>query len=113
MADHVLCTRTPDEIMVGFGSAQYALEMGHALGPDAFDLQSLIWDVINSVRDSYALALRGMGYEGATLAQSPGEKVERAPRGDRRWKAMGLTDFQIAEVEKTVDDYLSNAFGDD
>lgn len=101
MADYTLCKHTPDEIIADLD------RLGVAAGES---LRDIVWDVIRSVQDSYALALRGLGRDGAELADGPDDPV---PPLHMALHFGVLFEENIAEVETTVDDYLANNWGDD
>lgn len=79
MADHDLSPRTADDILTDYDRG--------CRGEADIDMRSIMWEIIDAVRDSYALALRG--------TKQP------------------LTREQIVEVEQTVEDFLVNSYGDD
>lgn len=101
MADHVLSSRTPDQILKDIDEAfsVRSLDLEISYGRD------LVWDVINSVRDSYALALRAE-YE-ITMHD------ESWNQGTTFVKPMKVFPSLVAEIEATVDDYLTNNWGND
>lgn len=101
MADHVLSARSPDEILADIDDQS------------DYDLRDFIWEVINSVRDSYALALRGVGRQGSSLASKASDPVPEPADLDPTVPGDPLFSWQIAEIEQTVEDFLVNNYGDD
>lgn len=50
--------KTPDEIMTIIEQAQEQLDTASGVGKsEEFDLESLVWDIINDITSSFAIAL--------------------------------------------------------
>lgn len=97
MADHALCDRDPDDILNDFDHG--------CAGQADHDMREIMWQIIDSVRDSYALALRGLGRDGAKLDGQLRPAIDGGT-------GVALGRRQIETIEQTVEDYLTNNWGD-